>query len=68
MPNDNLSLGFLIPSRTFLCLYIRGTPRHVALACARALALALALSLSCVALSLSINVEPRVSLVLSCEP
>ena len=40
-----MSLGFLTP-RTFLCLYIRGTPRHVALACACVLSLSwLSLSL-----------------------
>ena len=62
MPSDNLSLGFLTPSRTFLCLYIRGTPRHVALACA---CVSLALLRGFLSLSLSLSQEPRVFLSLS---
>ena len=45
VPSDNLSLGFVAPS--VLCPYIKGTPSHVALACASgSLSLSLALALS----------------------
>ena len=57
MPSDNLSLGFLIPSRTFLCpLYKRHTPPRRTRVC-------VCFSLSRLRGALSLS--PRVSLSLS---
>ena len=58
VPSDNQSLGFLTPSRTFLCLYMRHTPPRCTRVCV------LFLSRYCVALSrhVSLSRSPRVSL------
>ena len=55
MPSDNLSLYFLTPSRTFLCLYMRHTPPRRTRVCA-------SLSLSLALLRGSLFQEPRLSL------
>ena len=59
MPSDNLSLGFLAPSRSFVCLYIRGT------LCVTSPACVCSLSLSLSRLRGALSLSPRVSRSLS---